>query len=84
MIIITAARLRYIIRECKTDADIQATLKYHKVRHKYETTGNVFGVTVPTATGSVRIIRTASKACPFTIQPVSPEPFYRPVHHFEY
>jgi len=73
----TASRLRSILKDCRTDADVAATLRYHKVRFNYTTDTGFLSVVVPCLTGSVRIVRRASKTAPFTVDAVAPVPYYR-------
>ena len=76
MIIITQARIKTIIADCKTEADLEATLRHHRLRHKYTTETGFMSCVIPSRTGSVRIYRTASRSNPFKVEAVKPEPFY--------
>lgn len=76
MIIITPSRVKSIVSECKTDADLVANLRHHKIRYGYTTETGFLSVVIPCSTGKVRVYRTASKSNPFRIVPVSPTPFY--------
>lgn len=76
MIIITPNRIKAIVADCKTDADLTANLRYHKIRFWYTTETGFLSVVVPCSTGKVRIYRTASKSNPFRVAPVLPAPFY--------
>ena len=76
MIIITPARVKAIVSDCKTDADLIATLRYHKIRYGYTTETGYLSVVIPCSTGKVRVYRTASRSNPFRVAPVSPAPFY--------
>lgn len=84
MIIITPNRIKSIIADCKTDADLVANLRYHRIRYRYTTESGYLSVVIPCSTGSVRVYRSASKSNPFRVVPVSPAPFYyRPLDfHF--
>lgn len=86
MVLITSRRLRTILSDCRTEADLQATLCYHRIKFKYDTALGYLSLIIPTATGSVRITRTASKTATFTIGCTTPEPYERPKHlkyHYE-
>lgn len=86
MILITSSRLRSILSECRTEADLQATLRYHRIKFKYDTTPGYLSLVIPTATGAVRVTKTASKTAPFAIGCTTPEPYERPKHlkyHYE-
>lgn len=76
MIIVTTARIKAIVADCKTEADLEATLRHHKLRHKYTTETGFMSCVIPSKTGSVRIYKTASKTNPFKVEPVKAEPFY--------
>lgn len=76
MIILTPNRLKTIVSECKTDADLAASLRHHKIRHRYTTESGFLSVVVPCSTGSVRIYRTASRSNPFRVIPASPVKSY--------
>ena len=76
MIIITQARIKSIVADCKTEADLEANLRYHKIRHGYTTEGGFLSVEIPCNTGKVRVYKTASRSNPFRVIPVSPAPFY--------
>ena len=76
MIIITPARVKSIVSDCKTDADLAASLRYHKIRYRYTTESGFLSVVVPCSTGSVRIYRTASRSNPFRVVPASPAKSY--------
>lgn len=80
MILITSRRLRSILSDCRTEADLQAALRYHRIKFKYDTSPGYLSVLVPTATGAVRVTKTASKTAPFTIGCTTPEPYERPKH----
>lgn len=76
MIIVTPARIKAIVEDCRTDADLVANLRHHKIKYRYTTDAGFLSVVIPCSTGSVRVYRTASRTNPFTVVPVSPAPFY--------
>lgn len=76
MIIITPNRVRSIIADCKTDVDLIANLRRHKIRYGYSTDSGFLSVIIPCSTGKVRVYRSASKSSPYKVAPVSPTPFY--------
>lgn len=76
MIIITPNRIKAIVSDCKTDADLVANLRHHKIRYGYSTDSGFLSVVVPCSTGKVRIYRTASRSNPFRVAPVAPAPYY--------
>lgn len=76
MIIITPNRIKAIVSDCKTDADLVATLRRHKIRYGYTTESGFLSVVIPCSTGKVRVYRTASRQNPFRVMPVSPTKKY--------
>ena len=76
MIIITPARIKAIVSECKTDADLVASLRYHRIRFGYTTDTGFLSVVIPCSTGKVRVYKTASRSNPFRIAPVMPTQNY--------
>ena len=76
MIIVTPSRIRAIVSECKTDSDLVANLRHHKIKYGYTTETGFLSVVIPCKTCKVRIYRTASRSNPFRVAPVSPTPFY--------
>ena len=78
MIILTPNRLRSMIEDCRTEADLEETLRHHKVRFRYSTDSGFLSILVPCSSGTVRVYRTASRIAPFVVAPVTPTPYYRP------
>ena len=76
MIIITPSRVKAIVSDCKTDVDLIANLRRHKIRYGYSTDAGFLSVVIPCSTGKVRVYRSASKSNPYKVAPVSPAPFY--------
>lgn len=76
MIIITPNRIKAIVSDCKTDADLVANLRHHKIRYSYTTETGYLSVVIPCSTGKVRVYRTASRSNPFRVVPVQPVHFY--------
>ena len=76
MIIITPNRIKDIITECRTDADLIANLRHHKIRYKYTTETGFLSVVIPCSTGKVRVYKTASRSNPFRVVPVMPTQIY--------
>ena len=76
MIILTPNRVKAIVSDCKTDADLTATLRRHKIRYRYTTESGFLSVVVPCSTGNVRIYRTASRSNPFRVIPALPTKTY--------
>ena len=76
MIIITKSRVKSIVSDCKTDVDLIANLRRHKIRYGYTTDAGFLSVVIPCSTGKVRVYRSASKSNPYKVVPVSPTTFY--------
>ena len=76
MIIITPNRVKAIVSECRTDADLVINLRRHKVKYGYTTDAGFLSVVIPCSTGKVRVYRTASKSNPFRVVPVPPAHFH--------
>ena len=76
MIIITPSRIKAIVSDCRTDADLVASLRRHKIRYGYTTETGYLSVVIPCSTGKVRVYRTASRSNPFRVAPVQPVHFY--------
>lgn len=84
--LITSSRLRSILSECRTEADLQATLRHHRIKFKYDTKLGYLSLTIPTATGTVRVAKVASREAPFVVMRTAPEPYEHPKHlkyHYE-
>lgn len=84
--LITSRRLRSILSECRTEADLQATLRYHRIKFKYDTSLGYLALTIPTATGTIRVAKVASREAPFIMMRTAPEPYQHPRHvkpHYE-
>lgn len=82
MIIITPNRIKAIVSECKTDADLVANLRHHKIRYRYTTESGFLSVVIPCNTGKVRVYRTASRSNPFRVIPVSPISYYNTLDNY--
>lgn len=80
MIIITPNRIKNMLTDCRTEADVAATLRYHKVKFRYSTDCGFMSIVVPCSSGSVRVYRTASKVAPIVIGHIAPVPYARPTH----
>lgn len=76
MIIITPSRVKAIVAECKTDADLVANLRHHKIRFGYTTESGFLSVVIPCSTGKVRVYKTASRTKPFAVIPAYPKSYY--------
>ena len=84
-ILTTADRVRSMIHGLMTEKDIELTLRYHKIRFSYDTSAGILAFRVPVRSGSVLIVRTASRNNPFRTVPTAPARAYHvPVLHNDY
>lgn len=81
---VTAERLRSIIAECKTEADVVRTLRSHRVRYYFTTETGYMSIKVPCRTGAVHIYRTCSRSAPLRMESSSPIPYTIPMFSPEY
>lgn len=65
--LINTARIRSIIADCTTEADIVSALRSHKVRYTYTTDTGYLNIRIPYRKGCIRIYRTCSKRSPFMV-----------------
>lgn len=85
MIAITKNRIRYIIRECKTEKDLVSALRSHKIRYTFSTDTGHLTIRIPCRKGSIHVYRSCSRSCPFMVHAVqSPLVFPVPVLHPDY
>lgn len=86
MIMITAERIRSMIRNCHTEKDVATVLRSHKVRYSFSTDTGFLSIRIPSRKGYIRIYRTCSRSCPFQVSAVAPVPFPFPVpvYHNDY
>ena len=83
--LINTRRIRNIIADCKTEADIISALRSHKIKYTFATDTGFLNIRIPCRKGYIRIYRTCSRSAPFLISSVPPVPFYPvPVLHPEY
>jgi len=68
--LITTSRIRSIIAGTHTEKDAAAALRQHRIRYTFSTEGGTFHIRVPSRSGCVRIIRTASRSAPLLVVPV--------------
>ena len=78
IIVINPDRIRKIISDCTTEADIQATLRAHKIRFSWTTANGETAFRIPCRKGAVVITRNQSR--PATVM-TSPAYYYPPIYH---
>lgn len=82
----TTKKIRSVIADCKTEKDIELSLRYHKIRYTFTTETGYFSVRIPCRKGIIRIYKTCSRSAPFMIRHEKPVPAWSPVpvYHNEY
>lgn len=68
----TAKRIRSIISDCRTEADVQVVLRSHKIRFSYSTDSGFLSMVVPCMTGKFQVYRSCSRKNPFKVIPCKP------------
>ena len=83
----TSKRIKSMIADCRTDADLVGILRAHKIRYTYTTETGTLSVKIPCRKGAIRIYRTCSRSAPYMVTSVTPSPFVPaaiPVLHPDY
>ncbi len=70
--LLSAARIRRIISDCNTAADIQATLRAHCIPFSYETAAGNMSIRIPARRGCIRIYNAETARAPFLAALVPP------------
>lgn len=84
-IMITASRIRSVVQGCRTEKDVEKSLRTHGIKYSYDTSAGFLSIRIPARSGSVRVYRAASRSAPFLVSSVPPAPVYPvPVLHPEY
>lgn len=73
-ILVTAPRIRSILKDARTEKDAAEILRAHRIRYGYSTTGGILHIRIPVRSGSLRVYRTASKAAPLAVTMAAPAP----------
>lgn len=87
MLLITSARVRAIISDCKTEPEIIRKLRAHGIKYRYSTETGYINIRIACKKGTIRIYRTASRSRPFLVRQDIPVPFVPvkyPVLHNDY
>lgn len=74
---ITADRVRGMIEGCRTEKQVLAALKAHRVKFSQApySEGYMLNLYIPCKTGMVRIYRACSRRTPFMVQHMTPVTF---------
>ena len=81
-ILVTADRIRTILDDARTEIDAALALRRHGIRYSYSTAGGVFHIRIPSRSGVIIVVRTASRTAPLAITaaaPAVPAPYPYPV-----
>ena len=84
--LITSARVRSLVSDCKTEMEIASVLRSRKIKYSFSTASGFLSIRIPCRKGSIIIYRTCSRSAPFMVKSVSPVPFIpvsAPVYHAE-
>ena len=79
--IITAARIRSIIADARTERDVTDALRRHRVPYTFTTETGSLSIRIPCRAGAVHVFRSGSAP---VVAPVIPCPFRSPVLHNDY
>ena len=74
-IMVTASRIRSILKNARTEKDAVAALKAHRIKYSFSTIGGVFHIRIPARSGALRVYRTACKTAPMMVVPATPVPY---------
>lgn len=81
-LLITADRVRSILDGARTEIDAALALRRHRVRYQFSTAGGFLHIRIPARTGTVIVVRTASRTAPLAVSasvPAAPVPYPSPV-----
>lgn len=80
-LLVTAPRIRSILKDARTEKDAAAALRAHRIRYTFCTDGGSFHIRIPSRSGMLRVYRVASRTAPFlvTMAPPAPYQYNRPV-----
>lgn len=75
MIRLTSERVESLIASAKTEKDLVALLRSHKIKYSFTTDTGTLTIRIPCKKGYIRIHKTRSASRPFTAAPVPPSPW---------
>lgn len=79
MIALSINRVRSVVANCKTELDLVAALRNHKIKYGFSTDHGFLQVRIPYRKGYIRIYRTCSRSAPFIVSTVPAVPYIAPV-----
>lgn len=65
--LITAARVRHLTADARTEKDAAEILRRHRIKYSYSTAGGVLHIRIPARSGVITITRTASRVRPLYV-----------------
>ena len=85
MVLVSSDRIRSIIADCRTEADLVSVLRSHKIRYSFATDTGYLSIRIPCRKGYIRVYKACSRSASFIIRSDNPVPVYPvPVLHPEY
>ena len=73
-LLISADRIRAVVADCRTEKDVEFSLRSHKIRFSYDTGAGFLAFRIPARSGTVLVYRTCSRSAPFTVRAAAPAP----------
>ena len=71
-LLVSAARVRYILAGARTEKDVEYILRAHRIRFSYDTQPGFLSFRIPARTGAVIVYKTASRSAPFMVRSAAP------------
>ena len=85
--LITSARVRSLVSDCKTEMEVASVLRSHKIKYSFATDTGFMTIRIPCRKGCVRVYRTCSRSAPFLVRTDNPSPvphYPVPVYTYNY
>lgn len=79
MMTLSVSRVRSVVGKCRTEIDLVAALRSHKIKYSFSTDHGFLQVRIPYRKGYIRIYRTCSRSAPFMVTTVPAVPCIVPV-----
>lgn len=74
--LITSARVRSLVSDCKTEMEVASVLRSHKIKYSFATDTGFMTIRIPCRKGCIRVYRTCSRSAPMAVRADNPVPFY--------
>lgn len=72
--LITSARIRSMVSDCKTEMEVASVLRSHKIKYTFATDTGFITIRIPCRKGCIRVYRTCSRSAPFLVRADNPSP----------